>query len=273
MSVCGICTEEYTCPYVINCGHTFCLECLYLYGIINHARTCPFCREIIVSAVPNYAIETNNTNNPDDKLASIKEEINGWNKKDKNITTNNSTNGDVGIYIEESLANLIISYENRIRIISDVFEQSGNIPEQLNNILQATQIQESSHVKIEEYKYIDKKRDYTGFDLCLLLKSKNLQYNYFGSTKSTIEKKIGTHVVNNLHCLSYDEAIFAYSEWIENNTVLTQEVLNLLDFDMMKRILSHKFRCSANSKNKATNLLLNQNISLNDILPFDYLYY
>ena len=52
---CLICFEIYNTsnrkPYVLNCGHTFCFDCLE-----KQINSCPTCRLIITNKIPNYAL-------------------------------------------------------------------------------------------------------------------------------------------------------------------------------------------------------------------------
>ena len=45
---CSICTEEYTDPRVLPCGHTFCLKCIETWSKNKHPGdnlACPLCRK------------------------------------------------------------------------------------------------------------------------------------------------------------------------------------------------------------------------------------
>lgn len=42
--ICSICTEVFKTPFRINCGHTFCKECIFRW--LEDNKTCPVCRKL-----------------------------------------------------------------------------------------------------------------------------------------------------------------------------------------------------------------------------------
>ena len=53
---CGICFEKYKDPLVINCGHTYCCQCLIDYHNSNSEGKCPLCRVEITNASCNFTV-------------------------------------------------------------------------------------------------------------------------------------------------------------------------------------------------------------------------
>ena len=57
---CSICNETYALPSVINCGHTYCDECIEGWKAKNASgspATCPICRGDIILTHPNTVLE------------------------------------------------------------------------------------------------------------------------------------------------------------------------------------------------------------------------
>ena len=54
---CTICNEVFICPSVINCGHSFCKECIQKWQQEkNPQATCPICRSTISITLPNHTL-------------------------------------------------------------------------------------------------------------------------------------------------------------------------------------------------------------------------
>ena len=51
---CGVCMEVLRLPYTFNCGHSLCITCTAEQ--IKIKKVCPFCRNLITCASPNYAL-------------------------------------------------------------------------------------------------------------------------------------------------------------------------------------------------------------------------
>ena len=53
---CAICHDVLKNACSLNCGHTFCAECITSCCASNNNPSCPNCRVDIISANPNYAM-------------------------------------------------------------------------------------------------------------------------------------------------------------------------------------------------------------------------
>ena len=54
---CSICTEIFQKPLMVNCGHTFCKNCIVKWIERNKKSSkCPLCRSPILLSSPNQAL-------------------------------------------------------------------------------------------------------------------------------------------------------------------------------------------------------------------------
>ena len=52
--VCSICQEMFVSPGIIDCGHTFCTNCITNWKEKSKKETCPICRGHFKRIIPDY---------------------------------------------------------------------------------------------------------------------------------------------------------------------------------------------------------------------------
>lgn len=249
---CAICLNNYTTPYMLQCGHSFCLICLGCYQIWDGNKKCPVCREVIKNAYPNYALMNEDNYETDEQLTEIKEKINEWQNRDKSEELDN--------LLEELREEQERCHTKEI-LLNQYINQMLQLNQNTQQILEQVAKQYYSMVNTSFY---------TGFDLCLLLHTRNINVHLWGCTKKQIETWIknnyNNEFLNQLECLNEQEIYNSYSEWVQYHSLITENNIKYYDFPTLKRIYHSKTQSSINSKDKAIKYLLGKELSLQDII-------
>lgn len=75
---CQICFEEFLYPYILPCGHSFCLPCLGEMKVWDGGMKCPSCRGDITFVIPNFHLNKSDKSYTADQQ-KIKDKLDGFN--------------------------------------------------------------------------------------------------------------------------------------------------------------------------------------------------
>jgi len=311
-SKCPVCFDNFICPYILSCGHTFCIDCLGNLKPWLNDKNCPNCRQEIKFCVRNFNLDTECINLTNEQNL-IKRYLDNFNfnsnssnnssiidiiRNIRNINTSNITNNMNNINTSSitnnmnnintsGIIDILYSLNNRNNTVSDNLNSAG-LQNNLEDIYDRLQ---NMSVTIDENLFINGQttssfigkmtnKNLYGFDVCIWMTFRGIDVpiELWGQNKSTIETKMKLRRYGKYKSLTNEEIKSAIDVWVNEHPILNNDCLKLIDFQTLRRITNKKLSHSGRTRREIENILRDLPLNATDLYPFTnldqkYFYY
>ena len=264
---CSICLEIYKYPQILNCGHSYCLPCTVF---ILDKKQCPECRSDIQNIITNYSLINvleyldckdnienkkfyiNKINQMISQFQSIQSPViqaplrqasdiqaSDIHTSDRHVSDRLASNRPASdIHTSDRPASDRLASDRLAsnRPASDRPASDRSASDRHTSDAHASDRLPSDVLASDRLLFLDK------FEICILLEKNNITYKH-KLNRAALAKKI-----QNINLPSNEELIEIKKDFIKNNNILTEKILNMMDYSLKKKCIK-KFNIPIVEKN------------------------